>query len=734
MKRTLWTFLLVLGMMLAQCVSASATTELGDFYEALSAGNGIITLENDVTFSGCMEIAGTLTIDLNGYVLTIPDGIRVDSNAHLIIRDSNTTAKHKFTPNGDGLWVRDETSGTKTVTGGVITGGYAKNGGGVYVAKGGKLTMTGGNIVGCSATEVGGGVYLDGLGGAVDQTIFTMTGGSITECNADGSGTGSAGIGGGVHVRNGGSFTMSGGMIKDCKSRGSRAKGGGVYIGTGQFTMNGGSIAGCQANGTPGNSEFARGGGVYNCDGTFTMNGGTIESDCMADDSGGGVYNGDTLYANGGEIAGDVVNGIPEQKTGTITGSGGTTFSGKVTNNKDDDGGKSLIECGIFTGEVINNGGEITGGTFTGTFTNHEGTVSGGDFSQATLSGTIYTVTVENDGNGSASASSATATMGEEVTLTATPNSGYHFKKWEVVSGGVTINDNKFIMPAENVTVKAIFERDAGGSSGGGTTYYTLTFDTNGGGSINAVRRARGKTIDLSAYIPTRDGYDFSGWYADAALTQKITEIRLNGSKTVYAGWTESETKIEKNPFADVNVGDWFYHDVMFGYEKGLMSGIDAAAFAPYTNTTRAQLAAIFYRMEGSPAVEGENSFTDVVPDMAWLYDAVTWAQQNGIMGGCGNNRFAPNEPVTREQLVAIFYRYAQYKGYDTTQGGMAIREFDDYESISDYAMGAMTWAVNSGLVKGGDNLLNPKGAAARAEIAAMLHRFMESRNENQQG
>lgn len=272
----------------------------------------------------------------------------------------------------------------------------------------------------------------------------------------------------------------------------------------------------------------------------------------------------------------------------------------------------------------------------------------------------------------------------------------------------------------------------SGGGGGGGTTYYTLTFETNGGDSMQAIRAARGKTLDLSAYTPMRDGYDFGGWYADKALTQRITEIKLSGSKTVYADWKKrepNEPDAVKNPFADVNAGDWFYRDVLFSYEKGLMSGMDAAAFAPYANTTRAQIAVIFYRMEGSPAVEGENSFTDVVrgSGTAWFYDAVTWAQQNGIMGGYGNSSFAPNDPITREQLAAIFYRYAQYKGYDTTQGGMAIREFDDYESISDYAMGAMAWAVNTGLVKGDSNLLYPKGTATRAEIAALFHRFAEN-------
>lgn len=269
----------------------------------------------------------------------------------------------------------------------------------------------------------------------------------------------------------------------------------------------------------------------------------------------------------------------------------------------------------------------------------------------------------------------------------------------------------------------------SGGGGGGGTTYYTLTFETNGGDSMQAIRAARGKTLDLSAYTPMRDGYDFGGWYADSALTQRITEIKLSGSKTVYADWKKREPDAVKNPFADVNAGDWFYRDVLFSYEKGLMSGMDAAAFAPYANTTRAQIAVIFYRMEGSPAVEGENSFTDVVrgSGTAWFYDAVTWAQQNGIMGGYSNSSFAPNDPITREQLAAIFYRYAQYKGYDTTQGGMAIREFDDYESISDYAMGAMAWAVNTGLVKGDRNLLYPKGTATRAELAALFHRFAEN-------
>ena len=576
---------------------------------------------------------------------------------------------------------------------------------------------------------------------------------------------------------------MEDGTIKNCTAGWNWPSGGGV-LNYGEFTMSGGMI---------GKEDKADESHVYN-DATeaavLTISGAAKIYTNVANDSRLNAYGGEIS----GDVTNAVYSEYGAVIAGTEGAAGSTEFSGAVTNNETGTiaGGTFTHTVTNNVNTVTNNGGTILGGDFSKaslsgklviTFDpNNEGNSSkqkvvwskGGakllvptpeptkeghtfegwcydnngvntewnfetDKARYTMTLTAqweantYTVTVENDGNGTASAAPASAKMGDEVRLTAMPNSGYHFKKWEVVSGAVEIEDNKFTMPADDVTVKAIFERNtssgSGGGGGGGTTYYTLTFETNGGGSMQAIRAARGKTLDLSAYTPMRDGYDFGGWYADKDLTQRITEIKLSGSKTVYADWKKREPDAVKNPFADVNAGDWFYRDVLFSYEKGLMSGMDAAAFAPYANTTRAQIAVIFYRMEGSPAVEGENSFTDVVrgSGTAWFYDAVTWAQQNGIMGGYGNSSFAPNDPITREQLAAIFYRYAQYKGYDTTQGGMAIREFGDYESISDYAMSAMAWAVNTGLVKGDSNLLYPNGTATRAEIAAMLHRFVEN-------
>ena len=449
------------------------------------------------------------------------------------------------------------------------------------------------------------------------------------------------------------------------------------------------------------------------------------------------VYNDSRLNADGGEIFGEVTNAVKNWSSAVIAGTegaaGSTEFKGKVTNN-------CIIEKGQFTGEVMNDGGgTIKGGTFTGSVTNNLGAILGGDFSQAeSLSGKLVITFDPNNGDNSSRQEVYWKKEGAPlIAPIPKPTKEEHtFEGWYYDNKGENRKwDFETDRAQYTMTLTAKWKANtssSGGGGGGGTTYYTLTFETNGGDSMQAIRAARGKTLDLSAYTPMRDGYDFGGWYADKDLTQRITEIKLSGSKTVYADWKKKEPNepdAVKNPFADVNAGDWFYRDVLFSYEKGLMSGMDAAAFAPYANTTRAQIAVIFYRMEGSPAVEGENSFTDVVRDSgtAWFYDAVTWAQQNGIMGGYSNSSFAPNDPITREQLAAIFYRYAQYKGYDTTQGGMAIREFGDYESISDYAMGAMAWAVNTGLVKGDSNLLYPNGTAMRAELAAMLHRFVEN-------
>ena len=342
---------------------------------------------------------------------------------------------------------------------------------------------------------------------------------------------------------------------------------------------------------------------------------------------------------------------------------------------------------------------------------------------------TEFTITVKTDGNGTASASHAKAVVGTEIILTATPKTGYHFKEWQVISGGVTIKDDKFTMPSANVEVKAIFEKDTGGGGGGynpPVTYYTLRFETGGGSDIPSVQGTYNTYIDLTKYVPTWRGHTFIGWYTERSLMNKVSGVYLTKDMTVYAGWRVDENPgTGANPFTDVSEKDWFYGDVMFVYENGLMLGTSKTLFSPHGTATRGMMATILWRMEGSPAPKGKNSFTDVEAGK-WYADAITWTAENGIFAGYGKDKFGPDDPITREQLAAIFYRYADYKGYDLTVKGN-LDKFKDADKITDYAKTAMQWAVGSGLVKGkSGNLLDPQGTATRAEIAAMLHRFIE--------
>ena len=298
-------------------------------------------------------------------------------------------------------------------------------------------------------------------------------------------------------------------------------------------------------------------------------------------------------------------------------------------------------------------------------------------------------------------------------------------------------SDGNLYAPGESASadVTKLTAKFAGGSSGGGggggsrkpsVTYYTLHFETNGGSAITDMREANNTRISLTKYVPTRQGHTFNGWYSDHNLTNQVSEVSLTKNMTVYAGWRADENPdIVVNPFTDVSEKDWFYNDAMFVYKNGLMLGTSKTLFSPHGTVTRGMMATILWRMEGSLAPKGENSFTDVEAGR-WYADAITWAAENGIFAGYSKDKFGPDDPITREQLTAIFYRYADYKGYKLTITGN-LDKFEDADKITDYAKTVMQWAVGNGLIKGkSENLLDPQGTATRAEISAMLHRFVE--------
>ena len=340
---------------------------------------------------------------------------------------------------------------------------------------------------------------------------------------------------------------------------------------------------------------------------------------------------------------------------------------------------------------------------------------------------TEFIVTFDGNG-GTPSVGSMTTTDQKLTSLPSASRSGsYSFDGWYTKKSGGTKITTDTVFSA-NTTVYAHWTYIGGGGGGYNppVTYYTLRFETGGGSDIPSVRETYNAYIDLTQYVPTWRGHTFIGWYSERGLINKVSGVYLTKDMTVYAGWRVDENpNTGANPFTDVSEKDWFYGDVMFVYENGLMLGTSKTLFSPHGTATRGMMATILWRMEGSPAPKGKNSFTDVEAGK-WYADAITWTAENSIFAGYGKDKFGPDDPITREQLAAIFYRYADYKGYDLTVKGN-LDKFKDADKITDYAKTAMQWAVGSGLVKGkSGNLLDPQGTATRAEIAAMLHRFIE--------
>ena len=320
-----------------------------------------------------------------------------------------------------------------------------------------------------------------------------------------------------------------------------------------------------------------------------------------------------------------------------------------------------------------------------------------------------YTLIFETNGgstiNALTAAPGAAVSLGQYVPV----KEGYAFAGWYA--------DKALTTAVSSVTLSA----DTTVYAKWDAAKYTLTFETNGGSTINSLPVSSEVTVSLTQYIPTKAGYQFGGWYSDKALTKPVSEIKLTGDVTVYAKWTE-QPAVSVFPFTDVKENDWFYGDVKYVYENNLMNGVGDGLFGPGGTTTRGMIVTILYRLEGEPAA-ALSSFQDVASNMYYA-KAVGWAASNGVVNGTSPTTFAPNAPITREQMAAILYRYAQYKGYGVTEQ-VDLSRFTDAGNISAYAVNAIAWANAKGLINGvGEAQLNPTGQASRSQVAAILHRF----------
>lgn len=284
---------------------------------------------------------------------------------------------------------------------------------------------------------------------------------------------------------------------------------------------------------------------------------------------------------------------------------------------------------------------------------------------------------------------------------------------------------------------------------GGRSTRYLVEFNSMGGIEVPPQRVSSNRTVS-EPEAPVKDGFSFDGWYTDEETKNKYDfESPVKDSFTLYAKWNsdgnssksdvakeDTEENIEDDPsdghycpsraFDDLDVKAWYHLDTDYVIGNKLMNGIGEATFAPNANLTRAMLVTVLYRAEGEPSTNRSIPFKDV--DMGAYYaNAVIWGQQHGIIKGYSETEFAPDQNITREQIAAMLHLYAQYKGMNAVTLEENLH-FDDADEISEYAVSAMNWAVGTGLIKGRTtSTLNPKNNATRAEIAALLHRFIKA-------
>ena len=763
MKRKLWTPLLaLLGAALALCVGASATeVSTADALTGDSVDlNGEYKLIADITIDRSIVInkEKSVTLDLNGHVLNLTDTsggdswITVEGGGNLTITDSSPTVPHNFEPNADGLWVLDETNGTETVYGGVITGGtgyqyrkvqpnesvyIVKAGGGVFVKAGGKLTMKGGNIVGCSAVY-GGGVYLDSSGNSNAGT-FTMTGGRIIGCTA--------GMGGGVYMRDDDTvFNMSGSAaIRYCKAASkdsSYASGGGVYA-LGAFTMSGNAaICDCECIT---DSRRAAGGGVYlaynNKPTTFIMcdkavidrckvtspqngksyGGGVFVSskasltlkdqaaikNCSAKKTSDGVTHGGGIFAEGsltiegsakiGEnCTASIGSGIYMEvgfsflASQNLCANGGVIAGEVVLNNSSNYGAKLMItgsDEGVteFKGSVLNNNGIIEKGKFTGEVTNN-GTISGGEFTGTVINGEdgtiaegvsipnlIFIVTFDNEGTKTTAIIDNGDKLNEPTVQT---KEGYRFGGWYYDNNGSEAKWNFGTdMVTRAMTLKAKWVQT-----------YTVTFETSGGSEVDPVTVDAGSTVTKPA-DPMKSGHNFGGWYKDSTLQTpwNFANDTVTEDTTLYAKWTANP------PAPSYDDSEPTYTVSAPAAENGKIAVSPKNASAGSTVTIT------------------------VKPDSGYVLETISVTDKNGNdlkLTDKGNGKYTFTMPASKVEIKATFM-----------EDNSVLNFFYDVPNDA-YYFEAVKWAAENGITGGvGNSLFAPNQPCTRAQIVTFLWR-----------
>lgn len=379
---------------------------------------------------------------------------------------------------------------------------------------------------------------------------------------------------------------------------------------------------------------------------------------------------------------------------------------------------------GTITGDITNSGSIKNNGTITGEVTN--------DGTGTMLSTITFNVTP------STAAISVQDSSGNEVTGN---GSSYELNlgtyTYTVTASGYYSESDSFTVDGTTRTIDVQLRRVTGGTSNPGVSSYMITVPSNiTGGSISVKPTYASKGSLITITVNPEEGYELDTLTVLDKDSNKINvkeetatkyTFTMPGSKvTVNAAFKQSgEPTPSDMPFTDVSSNEWYYDAVKYVYDNGMMNGIDSTTFSPNNTTTRGMIVTILHRLEGEPSAAAAG-FTDVASGQ-WYTDAIAWAAANDIVNGYSETEFGPNDTITREQMAAILYRYASFKGYDVTATA-SLSDYTDAALISGYATAAMQWANAEGLITGVTNTtLNPQGNATRAEVATILMRFCET-------
>ena len=628
-----------------------------------------------------LNIKGNGTLVLNSNYQTI-QVISSNGNAALSIENAKVTATSSY---GFGVTVRSGSSETSSAS---------------LTVDGGSLTAT------AQSSGVSGIRLMFGTGGTSDGTpTVTVSNNAIVRAKGSAGGITSNSSTG---VQYGTGSNSTGGIVWNGKN-------GTVY---GDVTLQEALTIG------EGESLDIPSGASLNTDGKLTVDGGTLTGNVTGTVNykvTGVLLSSDTLTLNVGETAQLTATVLPETATNR-----NVTWSSNAP--------------GVAT---VNSSGKVTAvsaGTATITVT----TADGGKTATCEVTVTAATVPVTGVTLSQNQASLYYNRTPNTLTLTATvapDNATNQAVTWASSNPSVAKVENGVVTAlACGTAVITAAAADGSGASASCTVTvssylppanpnYRITVEATQGGTVTADPTAAkaGTTVTLTP-VPDR-GYQVgtvavTDRFGDpVAVTENAdgtyTFTMPNGQVTVTVTFEQAPL-----PFPDVTEGDWFYDAVRYAYETGLMDGVGDSLFAPNSQTTRAQLVTILYRLAGEPEPGGDSGFADVETG-TWYTDAVAWAAENGIVNGVSDTEFAPGDDITREQLAAILYRYAACQGYDVSQRA-DLSGFGDASSISDYAQEALSWAHAQGLVLGfEDGSLRPQGTASRAQIAAVLMRFL---------